>query len=125
MTIQVVTYHSVNAKPDQQWSGCCVLPSGQRLEIWFCAGSEQGVIDRARAFYEREKARQDRLYGSTVAAADNDEAEVNAAGPSREQVFTGKVWMLNRETGERARVSPGEVGSYIARGFNKAGPRSK
>ncbi len=39
--------------------------------------------------------------------------------------FAGKVWMLNRSTGERARVLPGEVESYASRGFERGGPRSK
>ncbi len=39
--------------------------------------------------------------------------------------FAGKVWMLNRATGERARVLPGEVESYTSRGFERGGPRSK
>jgi hypothetical protein len=45
--------------------------------------------------------------------------------PGRGGMFVGKVWMLNRSTGERARVLPGEVADYVAKGFEKGGPRSK
>lgn len=45
--------------------------------------------------------------------------------PGRGGSFVGKVWMLNRATGERARVLPGEVDDYAARGFERGGPRSK
>lgn len=126
MTIKVVTYFSDRPNsPNEKWSGCCILPSGQRLEIWFCAGSEQAVIERAQAFYAREKARQDRLYASTKAAADNDEVEEVVRTSGKGAQFVGKVWMLNRATGERARVLPGEVASYAAQGYVRGGPRSK
>lgn len=37
----------------------------------------------------------------------------------------GKAWMLNRVTGERARVDVSQVAVYEAKGFIKGGPRSK
>ena len=43
----------------------------------------------------------------------------------RAAAFTGKVWMLNRTTGERARIEAGLVAEYEGKGFIKAGPRSK
>ncbi len=39
--------------------------------------------------------------------------------------FVGKVWMLNRATGERARVEPHRVVAFEACGFERGGPRSK
>lgn len=136
MTIRVLTYHSENASQDQSWAGCCVLPNGKRLEIWFCGPTEEWVRNRAQAFYDREKVRQDQLYGSTIAAAANHLREIadddlkktmvdaiQASG--RGAQFVGKVWMLNRATGERARVLPAEVADYAAKGFERGGPRSK
>jgi hypothetical protein len=46
-------------------------------------------------------------------------------GPGRGKAAVGTAWLLNRETGERARVSNGEVENYLARGFIKAGPRTR
>ena len=37
----------------------------------------------------------------------------------------GKIWMLNRQTGERVRVMPNEVVEYEIKGYIKGGPRSK
>lgn len=126
MTIAVATYHSTNAKPDELWLGYCILPSGQQLLVRFSGATEESVIAKARAFYEKEKARQDRLYGSTAAAADNDAISDDDDVPSGRGVqFVGKVWMLNRETGERARVIPAEVADYAAKGYVRGGPRSK
>jgi len=50
---------------------------------------------------------------------------VASRGAHLAEMFGGKVWMLNRATGERARVLPDEVESYAAKGFEKGGPRSK
>ncbi len=40
-------------------------------------------------------------------------------------LFAGKVWMLNRLTGERVRIFPSEIADFIDRGFERGGPRSK
>lgn len=37
--------------------------------------------------------------------------------------YAGFVWMLNRETMERARVAPSEVSAYEAKGFIRRGAR--
>jgi len=50
---------------------------------------------------------------------------VAASVKGRGECFAGKVWMLNRATGERARVASGEVADYVAKGYERGGPRSK
>jgi len=52
-------------------------------------------------------------------------ATASASIKGRGECFAGKVWMLNRSTGERARVLPGEVADYAAKGYERGGPRSK
>jgi hypothetical protein len=39
--------------------------------------------------------------------------------------LVGKVWMGNKETKEKIRVDPSEVGKYLNMGFIKAGPRTQ
>lgn len=47
------------------------------------------------------------------------------AKPKSTHGNVGKAWMLNRATGERARVDVGQIAEYEAKGFIKGGPRSK
>lgn len=125
---EVATYHSTNAKPEEAWLGYCILPKdGSQLLVRFSGATEATVISKAQSWYDKEKRRQDTLYASTAAAADNDADDLQS--PSRGShlaaMFTGKVWMLNRVSGERARVLPAEVADYAAKGFERGGPRSK
>lgn len=128
---EVATYHSTNAKPEEAWLGYCILPKdGSQLLVRFSGATEAAVISKAQSWYDKEKRRQDTLYASTAAAADNDwMADAGTLATSRGShlaaMFTGKVWMLNRATGERARVLPAEVVDYAAKGFERSGPRSK
>ncbi len=77
----------------------------------------------------REKAVVCAHHGLTLPIGEVFHQEVikkpAAAVQGRGECFTGKVWMLNRSTNERARVDPGEVESYASRGFERGGPRSK
>jgi hypothetical protein len=41
----------------------------------------------------------------------------------RRHHWIGTIWMLNRETGERARVKPSEVVEYETKGFIRRGIR--
>lgn len=124
--VDVVTYHSQNAKPHECWIGYVVLSDGNQLQVRISGATEQAVIDKARWFWASEKARQDRARASIGDQAASDGENLISDRPSgKGQVFLGKVWMLNRATGERARVDAGEVGNYEGRGFVKGGPRSK
>lgn len=124
--VRVVTYHSINSKPVEAWVGYVVLPNGEQLLVRFSGPDEQQVVNRATAWFKAERARQAALVGYRVGTIyeplDNTSARNN--DPSKGQRFAGKVWMLNRGTGERARVETDQVGSYESRGFVKAGPRA-
>lgn len=123
--VDVVTYHSQNAKPHEAWIGYVVLSDGNQLQIRISAASEQQVIARAQAFWSAEKARQDRVRASIgTDIATGGENLISERPSGKGQLFLGKVWMLRRQTGERARVEAGEVAGYEARGYIKAGPRS-
>ena len=118
----VVTYHSVNAKPHQQWIGYAVLPDGNQWGVRFEGRAELEVIDRARAFYAKEKARQDRLFPG--AAVEAQQEKESPEGPGRGHAASGTVWLLNRKTQARARVAPDQVAECLAKGYVRAGPKT-
>lgn len=124
--VDVVTYHSQNAKPHEAWIGYVVLSDGNQLQVRISAATEAAVIAKAQAFWATEKERQDRVRAS-VGGEDAPEGEnlIQGAAINNQHRFSGKVWLLNRTTGERARVEANRVGDYESRGFVKGGPRSK
>jgi hypothetical protein len=119
--MQILTYHSKNAPFHKAWVAYPVIDD---LFLVRCeATTEADAIARAEAWFVKEKARQAVLVGTSE---DEDESSMfNRAMDGRGQGFTGKVWMLNRSTGDRARVMPDQLQQYVARGYVQAGPRSK
>lgn len=115
--MDIDTYHSTNTKNiNEAWVGYLLMPrDGRQLTIRFSGPDEKTVIDRAHAFYDNHV----RKYAESVSNGNG----IPESG--RGKVFIGKTWLLNRTTGERARVLDAEVNGYLARGFIKAGPRSK
>jgi hypothetical protein len=45
-------------------------------------------------------------------------------GEGRGKANIGKVWMVNKATGQRARVEAGSVDDFQSRGYVRGGPRS-
>jgi hypothetical protein len=140
----VLVFHTSDSAFATPWLGYVVMPNGKRLEIPFFGDSEQNVRTRALAFWDKESARQRSLGAADlepVADIDQDEpaklvmaqrpkpaakpAAAPGKGPGKGKVFKGKVWMINRKNGERARVDPAYVTAYETRGFVRGGPRSK
>ena len=77
----------------------------------------------------REKAVVCAHHGLTLPIGEVFHQEVvQAPKPGRGEhlkQFAGKVWMLNRSTGERARVHHNDVAEYQCKGFVLGGPRSR
>jgi hypothetical protein len=117
--MQILTYHSTNAPTHKSW---VAYPTIDGLFLVRCeAATEQEAVARAEAWYVKEQTHQAALVGTS----EIDEECGAPIGQGRGQSFAGKVWMLNRSTGERARVMPNEVQQYAAKGYVQAGPRSK
>lgn len=144
--MNICTYHSKNAKPEMAWVAYVINDGGMPVAIRFMGASEGAVIAEAQAFirgerpvkpwerettpkaYEAYKAEKPSISTERVGDAYLTTVTVPAPkqpGIGRGQGFVGKVWMLNRKTGERARVDVAEQISYEDMGFVKAGPRSK
>lgn len=121
--IQVVTYHSVNAKPQEQWLGYVVLPDGNRWLVSFSGTDEASVIAKAKAVYLADKAKQARIYGvDNGDIEEEDKPEKHTEG--RGHHFAGKVWVVNRTIHDLRRIDPSELEGYLAKGYVKGGPRS-
>lgn len=111
--MKITPYQSENGK----W--LALMDFDNNTFMPFFGASKADAVNRAEAFLEREKARWLRADSS---GTENLTSERPAG---KGQVFLGKVWMLNRETGERARVDAGEVAGFESRGYVRGGPRSK
>lgn len=119
--VEILTYHSVNAPAHKAWLAYPVLDG-----LWLVrceAATEIEAIERAKAWYEAEKARQQRIVGKS-----EDEQPVardsERSNPGRGAGFMGSVWLLNRATGHRLRAAAGEAARLIEQGYVRAGPRS-
>jgi hypothetical protein len=92
------------------------------LTIRFSGPDERTVIERANSFWEKHVAKR---WAATAVKTPEESFISDVPKVGRGKASTGKTWLLNRATGERARVFDSEVDAYLAKGFIKAGPRSK
>lgn len=123
--MKIETYHSVNASVDRAWMA--YVTSGDHcFGIRFPAADEATAIASAEKWWNSELDRQ-RKYVNPAVDQLLDDCQMMKSGKIdlRGQGHVGKVWMLNRSTGERARVESSSVESYANNGFERAGPRSK
>lgn len=56
MSARIITFHSRNADPDQQWMAFIETSKG-RLGIWFPGATEDEVKEKVREFWKREKTK--------------------------------------------------------------------
>lgn len=118
--MKITTYHNPNEK--HAWVALVELPP--RLYMPFFGPTEEMARMAAENWFQYE--RQRKIVGSVateVATTPDNRTGYNPGG--RGTQFIGKVWMLNRQTGERARIDVAEISQYEARGYVKGGPRSK
>lgn len=123
--MQIVTYHSTNAKPSEAWMAFVVLPNGSTVQVHFKAATEQSAKDNAETFYIAEKERQLKLCGTSAAEPVSNPVVSSEPKSGRGAGFVGSVWVLNRSTGHKARIQASELAGYEANGYVRGGPRSK
>lgn len=143
----IVTYHSSNNKPE--WFAYC-KPNGEFLGVRFEGHTEAEAKERAKVWWTNETARQAKLTGKVELESD----EVNSStykkpswgtpngwgskpsvneglntaakiSQSSEHSLAGKVWLANRELGQKKRVDPAEVDAMMKQGWFRAGPRTQ
>lgn len=121
----IVTYHSINAKPNEAWLAYVVLPSGEQWLVRFAASTEAAAIEAAKARWEHEKKRYSR-HNEIVDDAVKVPAFADCQAPSgRGAHFAGKLWVIHQTTRELKRIDPSELDSHLAGGYIRGGPRSK
>jgi hypothetical protein len=133
MKPNVITYHSVNPDALTPWVAYIVLENGEYWGVRFSEHTEEAVIDAALNRWKIEKAKGERLSPSAPVTptaklpAMRTKPSTNlSTTPSPEATgLAGKVWMLNRTSGHRARINASELDSYLSQGYVKGGPRSK
>lgn len=111
----IVTYKSKNASnPKERWMAYAVLPNG---ELWLvrCTGeTEEIAAHKAKTLYENEKAKSKIKKEMLDNFVDKPSQHHNA----------GKVWMINKQTGDKKRVAESEIAQYEWAGYVRGGPRS-
>lgn len=125
--MNITTYHSEDAPSHKSWLAYMDLGI---CHMDFFADTKLKAVEKAERFFAAEKARQVQIVGNIKdkviePTETNPWDKIDWGNPSRGQGFLGKVWMLNRATGQRARVNASEVEGYIVTGYIVAGPRSK
>lgn len=119
---KVVTYESKNvSNPKERWTAYAVLPSGELWLVRCCGETEEIAKSKALALYESEREKWEAREG---AAKPKNEPAVKSEGLGRGAHFLGKVWMINKTTGDKKRVSKDEVAQYEWAGYIRGGPRS-
>lgn len=120
--MKLMTYQSATAWPDKRWLCVMDMCDNGTLYMNFFAATEQAATDKANAWWDVEKAKQLRIMAVEVIDPTVDDVRMPSG---RGAGFLGKVWMLNRSTGARARIEASEIGNYEAKGYVRGGPRSQ
>jgi hypothetical protein len=102
---------------------------GSDIYMSFFGPTAKEAEDKARSWYETERKRAERIdpsiksnqSGSSDGWGDTDGW---SKPDTRGMHFAGKVWMVNKSTGEKKRIDPSEQSLYEGRGFVRGGPRS-
>lgn len=120
--MKITMYQSTDCPIAKIW--LAHMDFGNDTYMSFFGPTAEAAEKRANDWYDKERARQLRIVGSSeqeeIAKPKN-----NGSGDGRGQHFLGKVWMINRTTGHKARVEPSEVSGFEASGYVRGGPRSK
>ena len=118
--MNIITYHSANAKPHEAWLAYAELPNGEQWLVRFTGATEAEAVAKAEARWESEQKRY-RSHNELEPAL----SAASFKSDGRGQAFAGKVWVINRDTQHLCRIDPGELDSYLAKGYVRGGPRSK
>ncbi len=132
--IEIVTYHSTNAKPEAAWTAFIVLPNGDYWGVRFSGATEEIAKAKAIRLWTSERER----YGlnpepTELKSCVNPWADLPSqpkpekltSGLGRGSHLRGKVWMRHKQSRDLIAVALTEITMYEQRGFERSGPRSK
>lgn len=102
---------------------------GSDIYMSFFGSSAKEAEDKARNWYENERKRAERIDPSIKSAATvSNDGWGDTGGWSKPDTrgmhFAGKIWMVNKSTGDKKRIDPSEQSLYEGRGYVRGGPRS-
>lgn len=114
-----------------EWGGDTWLAHmnlGNDIYMSFFGATKDAAETRARDWYETEKKRWERIDPSSKSVGEANAGWGNSDGwtkpDGRGQHFVGKIWMVNKSTGDKKRIDPTEQTLYEGRGYVRGGPRS-
>jgi len=111
--MNIITYHSSNAKPHEAWLAYVELANGEQWLVRCTGHSELEAKMKAQVLWDREQKKY---------AAHNSKVDCQKESSHH---LAGKMWMINRVTHHLCRIDPGELTAYEAKGYERGGPRSK
>lgn len=118
----IITYESKNAKPHERWLAYAVLPNGQQWLVRCTGETEEIAATKAKTLYEAEKAKK--LGIKDTQRIENLDFDKPFEGPEKLHHLAGKIWMINKATGDKKRIDPSEEDQYKWAGYERGGPRS-
>lgn len=144
-TYYIRSYEGQDEWVNKKWLAHMNL--GNDVYMSFFGSTKKEAEDRARAWYETETARYNRIDKSQVVTAPVDETNKEWSNSWNDKIvdadekhlkeikiinnkghhFAGKVWMvkiLADGTKDKKRIDPSEQSSYEANGYVRGGPRS-
>ncbi len=128
--MNIVVYETEQAGPKKFLAH---VNLGNDIYMSFFGAYQVQAVERAEAWYARERAHQLVLEAGVDRASANLEKRtgINPSGSGlnpgggRGAHFIGKVWMIHQVTRAKVRVPAGEVAGMEATGYVRGGPRSK
>lgn len=133
---QIVTYESANAtNPDMKWAAYVVLSNGTYWGVMFTAATEDGAVSKARDQWDKDRKRmpyhpdmykdQEVYEEPTPSKAAPKAPKAQEMTSSRGAHFANTAWVINKTSREKLRIPKDQVESYLAKGYERGGPRSK
>lgn len=121
MTNEITAYNNPNAPEHRRWIAYVVLSNGQLWGVYATASTEGAAKEKIGNLWESEKAK--------IKPLGNEAHTVEMPtewGDKREHHLAGLVWIINKATREKKRVSPQIAEGLLAFGeWERGGPRSK
>ena len=121
--MNIITYHSSNAKPHEAWLAYVELANGEQWLVRCTGHSELEAKTKAQVLWDKE---QKKYAAHNLKMDCQGEVPVKTDGRGAHLAkMAGKVWVINRSTHHLCRIDPNELTKYEGMGYQRGGPRSK
>ena len=127
--MNIITYHSSNAKPHEAWLAYIELANGEQWLVRCTGHTELEAKTKCQVLWDREQKKYSASNEATTLYKQSGEPRpiyhTQKQYDGRSAAFAGKVWVINRSTHHLCRIDPNELANYEAKGYVRGGPRSK